>query len=156
MYGGRIRLVNRCRLPSTTRLSFTRGAFSANVPVPVVTGRGLADPVAHDQRAPLAVAILGEARDVVVGLHFQRRRDHAPRTLPREFVERVAKTEAIFLVLRLRVPTLAAFQYLEHRRAFPRRRACKLTVGVFWVWLPGKVRRFFRPSRSTTSGYISS
>src|SRR5450755_5150740 len=63
VYGGRMRLVKRCRLPSTTRLSFTRGAFSANVPVPVVTGRGLADPVAHDQRAPLAVAILGEARD---------------------------------------------------------------------------------------------
>ena len=39
-YGGRIRLVKRCRLPSTTRLSFTRGVRSSIVPAPTVTDRG--------------------------------------------------------------------------------------------------------------------
>lgn len=98
----------------------------------------------------------GRAHDCDRTTHPSSIYHDSERGLPCELVERVSKTEIIFLVLRLRVPTLAAFQYLEHRRAFPRRRAAKLSVGVFWVWLPGKVRRFFRPSRSTTSGYISS
>ena len=53
MYGGRIRLVNRSRSPSSsTRRSFTRGARTCIVPAPQVTVRDCARPLRTTSRRP--------------------------------------------------------------------------------------------------------
>ena len=53
MYGGRIRLVNRSRSPSSsTRRSFTRGARTCIVPDPQVTIRDCARPLRTTSRRP--------------------------------------------------------------------------------------------------------
>ena len=55
MYGGRIRLVNRWRSPSSsTRRSFTRGARTFIVPAPQVTFRDCARPFRTTRRRPSA------------------------------------------------------------------------------------------------------
>ena len=55
MYGGKIRLVNRHRSPSSsTRRSFTRGARTSNVPAPQVTPRARACPLRTTSRRPSA------------------------------------------------------------------------------------------------------
>ena len=62
MYGGRIRLVNRCRVPSSsTRRSCTRGARTCIVPAPQVTERGPRMAVADDQTP----AVLGVRVEVL-------------------------------------------------------------------------------------------
>lgn len=97
-YGGRMRLVNRCRSPSMTRLSLIRGAWMVSVPAPVDVA-WLAAAVAYDLRVALFVAGVPVAVDVVVDLGLERGDEHAPGSFAHELVERRGGVE----VDRLRV-----------------------------------------------------
>jgi len=44
--------------------------------------------VAHHQRATVDVAVVAVAREVLLDLDLERRRDHAPRAFTRQLVER--------------------------------------------------------------------
>ena len=84
MYGGRIRLVNRCRVPSSsTRRSFTRGARTCIVPAPQVTERGRAWPLRTTRRRPFSAC----ASRYLVDLFLHGCHQHAPRTLAGECIQ---------------------------------------------------------------------
>ena len=82
MYGGRTRLVNRGRSPSSpTPRSFTRGARTRSVPAPQVTARDCARPLRTTSRRPVASPASAMRVDVLLDLRHQGRRQHA-RALP--------------------------------------------------------------------------
>ena len=82
MYGGRIRLMNRARSPSSsTRRSFTRGARTCIVPAPQVNRSRLRTAVADYQPPAVPVARIGVHLDVVCNLFLQRGGQHPSRAL---------------------------------------------------------------------------
>ena len=73
-HGGRIRLVNRWRSPSSsTRRSFTRGARTFIVPAPQVTFRDCARPSRTTRCRPSASRAAGVRLDVLLDFRLQRR-----------------------------------------------------------------------------------
>ena len=98
MYGGRMRLVNRCRSPSwPVRRSFTRGALTGIVPAPIVTFRVRPLAVANDQGVTVAVTFVAVRLQVRGDLGLQRRHQHPTRPLAGDLVQ---QGSPVHLVLR--------------------------------------------------------
>jgi hypothetical protein len=124
-HGGKTAEQNRCRSPvsASMRRSLTRGARTATAPAPAPAPALASIPrlvvtVTHHQPVAVLVAFAGELGDVGVHPGPQRLGQHPPRALAHDLVDQRPTQRAGPVV-----GASAVFNYLEHGRTFPNRRA---------------------------------